>query len=304
MKKGYKNYRSDYSAAISAMSCNDEIFDNINDVKTELERQLARENESAAQFPEFYRLGEIMSGSKGRAYRTLSENGESYMTAEDYMRFIQNETMIPQYGNRPGIKVSRTEDARPATVYTVRGFGSSLSASERDDASSECVITANGPILARVENCASTFSGAVTEFFNRWFPSHVTVKPDRRLRRRMASSAAGIAWVMIFAVVIALPITIGVLKSEASAELADKKDKLAALEKQEEMLEAEFESSLDLRLIEDLAVNEFGMIKLNESTVRILKLNDIDSIESFDASRSTSPVPALLSALGIRIGEE
>ena len=304
MKKGYKNYRNDYSGAINAMYCNDESFDNINDLKAELELQLARENETATRFPEFYKLGEIMDSVKGKTYRTLAENGESYMTAEDYMRFIKNETMIPQYGNRPGIKVARIEDSRPAAIYTVRGYGKTLTAAEREDAMNECVLTADGPILTRVENSTTTLAGAVTEFFNRWFPSPVTVKPERKYRRRLASSAAGIAWVMIFAIVIALPITLGVLKSEASAELADKKNQLAALEKQEAMLEAEFESSLDLRLIEDLAVNELGMIKLNESTVRILKLNDIDSIESFSTTKSTSPVPALLSALGIRIGEE
>ena len=46
------------------------------------------------------------------------------------------------------------------------------------------------------------------------------------------------------------------------------------------------------------------MIKLNDSTIRVLRLNDIDSIESFTDKKSNSVVPALLSALGIRVGDE
>ena len=82
---------------------------------------------------------------------------------------------------------------------------------------------------------------------------------------RLASSAAGIAWVMIFAIVLALPITLAVLKSEASANLNDKRQELAILESEAERLESEFEGKLDLREIERIAVNEYGMIKLNET---------------------------------------
>ena len=46
------------------------------------------------------------------------------------------------------------------------------------------------------------------------------------------------------------------------------------------------------------------MIKLNQSTLKVLRLNDIDTIESFSEKEDTSLVPALLSALGIRVGNE
>ena len=64
------------------------------------------------------------------------------------------------------------------------------------------------------------------------------------------------------------------------------------------------ESGLDLREIESIAVNELGMIRLNQSTLKVLHLNDIDTIESFSDSKEESIVPALLSALGIRVGNE
>jgi hypothetical protein len=165
-------------------------------------------------------------------------------------------------------------------------------------------MASDGHSVARVEGSDTTISGSVTRFFDQWFPQHTFIKPDRKYRRRMASSAAGIAWVMIFAFVVALPITLGVLKSEASSTLAEKRNELAALENMEARLEAEYESGLDLREIESIAINEYGMIKLNQSTLKVLRLNDIDTIESFSEKEDTSLVPALLSALGIRVGNE
>ena len=103
---------------------------------------------------------------------------------------------------------------------------------------------------------------------------------------------------------LSLPITLAVLKSEALSNLNAKQDELYTLENKEADLIAEFESSLDLRYIESIAVNEIGMIKLNDSTIKVLKLNDFDSIESFNDKKSNSVVPALLSALGIRSNDE
>ena len=50
----------------------------------------------------------------------------------------------------------------------------------------------------------------------------------------------------------------------------------------------------------DAADRFSGMIKLNESTIKVLRLNDMDSIESFQSDKRPTIVPALLSALGIR----
>jgi hypothetical protein len=217
------------------------------------------------------------------------------MTHEDYMRLIVAETKIPEYGKNP--RKTYHVDPHPATVYNVRAFG------ERSG-SRESVIAADGHSVARVESSDTTISGSVTRFFDQWFPQHTFLKPDRKQRRHVVSSAAGIAWVMRFAFIIALPVTLGVLKSEAGSNLTEKQQELAALESMESRLEAEYESSLDLREIESIAINELGMIRLNQSTLKILRLNETDTIESFADSQEESIVPALLSALGIRIGNE
>ena len=301
MKKTQKNYRVEYNEAIKSMSVNDEEFESLKDINAELELQLEREKKSVSDYPEFYKLSDIMSSSFGNNYRSGDACGAKIMTYEDYVRLIVSETRIPEYGNR---KCERYHiDPRPASIYTVRECGKALS---KNGISSSCesVIDGDGYSVARVESSDTTLSGGVKRFLVQWAPMHTVKRPERKYRRRLASSAAGIAWVMIFAVVLALPITLGVLKSEASSELAEKRNELAALELAEERLEAEFESQLDLREIEKVAINDYGMIKLNQSTIKVLRLNDTDSIESFSEAERAPVVPALLSALGIRVAEE
>lgn len=296
MKKTHRNFRVDYSSAIKSIGIGDEEFESLKDIQAELERQVERERKSASEYPESYRLADIMTSVGGNNYRSGDADGVRVMTHEDYMRMIVAETRIPEYGKNP--RKTYSLNPRPATVYNVRSCGES-SGSVR-----ESVIAADGHSVSRLEGSDTTISGSVTRFFDQWFPQHTILKPDRRYRRRMVSSAAGIAWVMVFAFVIALPITLGVLKSEASSNLAERRNELAALENKEARLEAEYESGLDLREIESIAINDYGMVKLNQSTLRVLRLNDIDTIESFSESEEESLVPALLSALGIRVGNE
>ncbi len=268
------------------------------DIFEELERQLEREKKSASEYPESYRLADIMNSAGGRNYRSGSEGGESYMTHEDFMRLIVDETRINEYGKNP----ARADHSavRPAAPYNVRqvvkaGAGAS---------SYECVIDGDSYYGRKIEESDTTLAGFTGKMIDRWFPTPEVVKHDRKIRRRIASSAAGIAWVMIFALVLALPIVLGVLKSEASGDLLVNRERLAELESEEARLQAEFESSIDLREVENVAVNEYGMIKLNQSTIKVLRINGTDSIESFSETKSNSLVPALLSALGIRSGNE
>ena len=301
MKKTQKNYRVEYSEAIKSISVNDEEFESLKDINTELELQVERERKSASEYPEFYKLSDIMTSVRGNYYRNGDACGAKVMTYEDYVKLIVSETRIPEYGKQK--RESYHVDPRPAAVYTVREYGKSL-AQSGVSSSCESVIDSEGYGVARVEASDTTIAGSFKRMLVQWAPLHTVRRPERKYRRRLASSAAGIAWVMIFAVVLALPITLGVLKSEASAELAQKRNQLAALELEEERLAAEFESRLDLREIEKVAINDYGMIKLNQSTIKVLRLNEVDSIESFSEAKRAPVVPALLSALGIRVSGE
>lgn len=298
------NYRVEYGAAIKSFAYTDDDQGVPGELGLyeELQCQLEREKKSASEYPECYRLADIMCSSGGNKYRTGSSTSEPYMTHEDYVRLILAETKISEYGKREAV-VSRVP-VRPATVYNVRD----IVVSDKDKAerlsSRESVIEGATPVVKLVEYSDSTAKGKALKHWNTWFPTFSVVKPDRRVRRRFSSSAAGIAWVMIFALVFALPIALGVVKSEAASNLLDKQEELAALEKREDELIAEFESSIDLREIEKIAVNDYGMIKLGQSTIRVLRLNGMDSIESFSESGSNTLLPAILSALGIRQSNE
>lgn len=301
MKKTQKNYRVEYNEAIKSISFCDDEFESFKDVNAELERQLEREKKSASEYPEFYKLSDIMTSSCGNGYRSGDACGAKVMTYEDYVRLIVAETHISEYGKRK--REEYRVDPRPAAVYTVRECGKALAQSGMSS-SCESVIDGDGYSVARVESSDTTVYGSFRRFMTQWAPMHIVRRPERKYRRRLASSAAGIAWVMIFALVLALPITLGVLKSEASAELLEKQNELAELRAAEAELISEFESGLDLREIERIAINDYGMIKLNQSTIRVLRLNDVDSIESFSEDKRTTVVPALLSALGIRVSDE
>lgn len=298
MKKMNKNYKADNGDVIAVLGCADDDVD----ITFDLECQLERERKSAADFPEFYRLEEVMNSSGGYAYRSGESEGMRYMTNDDYCRIILERTRIPQYVK--GAAAPEKITPRPAAPYNVLGCGRAMVGTGFAASVCENVFDGEGYGVARVERSTTNLVGALISAIERWMPAHMLQKQDRAYRRRYASSAAGIAWVMIFALVIALPITLGVLKSEAVSELNARKEELYALEKTEAELRAEFESSLDLRRIEHVAMNEIGMIKLNDSTIKVLRLNDIDTIESFTDKKSNSVVPALLSALGIRAADE
>lgn len=272
------------------------------DIKLELELQLDRERKSAADLSEFSKLADMMESREGFAYRSGDRGGERYMTNDDYNRIILEKTRIPSYcmDAEASEKITR----RPAAVYNVMGCGKAMVGTGFAASVCENVIDGKDFSVARVERTDTNLIGAVIRLLDQWFPAHTSEKQKRAYRRRLAGPAAGIAWVVIFALVLSLPIVLGVLKSDAASVLNAKQKELYALEKTEEELRAEFESSLDLREIESIAMNEIGMIKLNDSTVKLLRLNEIDTIESFSEKKSNSVVPALLSALGIRASDE
>ncbi len=298
MKKIHKNGRADCSDIIDILGTSEEGVD----IKLEVELQMERERKSAAELSEFYNLADMMGSGEGDVYRNGEYDGKRYMTNDDYNRMILDKTRIPQYVMSAAAPTNVVP--RPATVYNVMGCGKTMVGTSAVASVCENVIRGEEYALARVERASTDLSGALIRIFEKWFPAHSIDRVNGKQRRRLASSAAGIAWVLIFALVLALPITLAVLKSEAISNLNAKQEELYALERLEADLIAEFESSLDLRYIENVAVNEIGMIKLNDSTIKILRLNDIDSIESFTDKKSNSVVPALLSALGIRSEDE
>ena len=298
MKKIHKSGHNDCSDIIDILGTSEEI----SDIKLDIALQVEREKKSAAEYPEFFRLADMMESRNGSFYRSGEDGELRYMTNDDYNRMIVEHTRIPQYVMSAAAQ--KNVVPRPAAAYNVMGCGKPMVGTSFVASVCKNVIYGEDYALARVERASTDLSGALLRIFEKWFPAHSIDRASKQQRRSLLSPAAGIAWVLIFALVLSLPITLAVLKSEATANLNAKKEALYALENKEADLIAEFESGIDLRYIESVAVNEIGMIRLNDSTIKVLKLNDFDSIESFNDKKSNSVVPALLSALGIRSNDE
>ncbi len=304
MKKNSKMKTQAYSSTFEAIAQGDNEWRVACEVREELEEQLRRERRSFLDYSEEARacLSFLSSGDVAQ-YRSGNVDGVAVMTYEDYERFIKERTRIPNYRVSEGLKVA-PEDIRPATVFNVRRCDTALVSAERDNSANESVIEADGRRVSRVESSDTTLTGSILRLFDKWFPGNTVVTPGRRYRKRMSSAVAGMAWVAIFAIMLALPITLSVLKSEASADMIEMKDTLGELREEIDDLGVELDSKNDLRVIEDIAVNEYGMISINESTMHLLRLNDIDIIESYADEGDGGVVPTLLSALGIRISGE
>lgn len=304
MKKNGTMLQQAYGSAIEAVAMGENSWRVAIEVREELEAQLRRERNSFFDYGDEGRSClSFLSSPEFSSYRTGNAGGVAVMTYEDYERYIKERTGIPNYSITEGLKVA-PEDIRPATVFNVRRCDGAIVSAEQDNSMNESVIEGDGRRVSKVESSDTTFAGAILKLLDKCFPGNTVITPNRRYRKRMTSAMAGLAWVAIFAVMLALPITLSVLKSETSSDMIEMKDTLTELREEIDDLNVELDSKNDLRVIEQIAKNEYGMISINESTMHLLKLNDIDIIESYSDSSSTGVVPALLSALGIRTSGE
>ena len=192
---------------------------------------------------------------------------------------------------------------RPATVYQVRASGKSLVGDKNVPSSVEPVIASDGLVLSHMEKSDTTCFGACRRLMNQWFPASSIIKPPYAERRRMNSAFAGVAWVIIFAIILSLPIVLNTMKLSLISSINDNRSALTRLREEEARLAAEYETSIDLLKIDDYARNELGMVKAFEANVNLLILNENDQVEAFDDKKTVGVLPTLLSALGIRIPE-
>jgi hypothetical protein len=107
--------------------------------------------------------------------------------------------------------------------------------------------------------------------------------------------------VLIFCVILIVPITLSVVMHETSGEIAEMQEDLRAMQTIADDLQIKLDDKNDLELIEDIAINKYGMIKLDDSNSKFLRLNGMDTIERFDTNSDNKIVLALLNALGIQI---
>lgn len=275
-----------------------------------VKEQHRNELSSMNEHPAAYRYCEIMEHDRVNLYRTAIYNGKNVMTVEDMKRIYYDETgrrcdHIAR-GAATGALNSAGQNrtvvpSRPAAPYRVLETGDANAESFGGERS--VVFSADGKLPANVEKPGHDEKSKLEVIMEKIFPGEKIA--NVRKRRINSFPAAALALILIFTLVLLIPVTMTVLIHQASVDVNDLNSELRDLQAEADELRVELDTKNDLRLIEDIAVNQYGMIRLERSTSRFLQLNRSDVIESYaESTQNPGVVPALLSALGIRVNSD
>lgn len=110
--------------------------------------------------------------------------------------------------------------------------------------------------------------------------------------------------VMICALVLAAVVYSGSLINEEAREYAELSQTLEALRKDNQALTLELEAKNDLAVIEDIAKNDLGMVKVADAEAKYVSLSDGDEIRAYAAEeQDTKFGTSLLNAFGEKISK-
>ena len=266
--------------------------------------QMDREAESMRNNPDAYRFGEIMEHDRYDKYRSGSDGRKNIMTVDDVKRIYEEETgrSVSEEVRIAATSKGNDSDARPASPYRVLERRAPDSANSAEFVGKNQLVT-NGATeyIEKVECSDVSAYKRVDNLIKKWFPDDKIV---RAKGRKTANPISAIAMVLVFCIVLIIPITLSVMLNSTSNEISALGDELREVEQIADDLQVKLDDKNDIALIEDLAVNKYGMIKLEEGNSKYLRLNGMDMIESFDTNGDNDVMLALLSALGIRVNQE
>ena len=284
-------------------------------VRITLAEQERREIRTRLENPSAYIFEDIMQGGNSSKYRTGNEDGRSFMTVDDLLRLYEDEDIrrrdrrtcvLSAMGSETAGKRMRF-DCRPAHAYGIStaypmesGKLSAPAGMNREtvfDGNREtemAVEPTRGKLIKKVADAVRNLSGNI-----------VTIK-EKRTGRKTAATIAAVSLCFVFTLVLALPIALSVMINNESTELGTLKDSLRAKTAEVQSLEIELDRKNDRFILEDLAVNKYGMIELNLSAYKVMTVNAGDSVEVIDEEKKDTggAVLALLSALGIRKSDD
>lgn len=274
---------------------------------------------TAMENPVAYRLGQIMEKDYFDRYRSGYVGNEAVMTVDDVKRLFFDETgrdgreaeriAAENHMERRRATNHRTEiNVRPAAAYRVLETYEDGEAEAGSSARRELVIRGEERVAAKVEREAESDAAVRMRKLARkakeWLPEESVGKPKGI--KNLGNPVAGIALVLVFAMMLSIPVILNVLLNSTASEIGKLESELRDIEEKAEDLQVELDSKNDLRVIEDAAVNDYGMIRLDQSTFRYLRLKNTDMIEDCTSEKqnNNAAVLALLNALGIRVGNE
>ena len=133
----------------------------------------------------------------------------------------------------------------------------------------------------------------------------VSIENFELVRRKSPSLSLGmLVSVMVSAIVLAMVVYSGSLINEKSREYSDISHSISVLEEENKALTLELAKKNDLVVIEDIAKNDLGMIKVAEAEQRYANLGAENSVNTYEAEGENNTVTMyLLNTFGEKIGD-
>ena len=131
----------------------------------------------------------------------------------------------------------------------------------------------------------------------------VAIENFELVRRKSPALSLGmIVSVMVTAMVLAMVVFSGSLINQEARRYSELSGTLETLQKENATLVLELEEKNDMVVIEDIAKNELGMVKVAEAEQRYVSLTNGDTIETYsDAAEEPSVTLHMLNAFGEKI---
>ena len=126
------------------------------------------------------------------------------------------------------------------------------------------------------------------------------VEPTKGRAGRPNGIVAALAIAAVLMFVLAVPVTLSVLKHIEATRLSRLESEIRRREAEIAELSMELEAKNDLFTIEKLAREKYGMVELDKSVYTMIRINPDDAVEQSEEKAGEGFVPALFSALGIR----
>ncbi len=277
---------------------------------TALAEQERRDMRAKLENPGAYAFTDIMENDRDDYYRTGYADGRNIMTVDDVIRLYRDERCRRTDPRAVELAMMEKERAdrtvsteqRPAHPY---GVSVAVPASDRSLAQNvsgrrETVFSGRQEREMKVEPTVRYTRDRILALTEKWVGKGHTVNAKKSYRKT-SSAIAAISLCCVFMLVLALPIALSVLIHNESVEISALNGLIKEKEAEVQALEIELDSKNDLFLIEELAVEKYGMVSLDNSTYKLITVHPADAIEYYSAEKENGgAVLALLNALGLR----
>lgn len=259
--------------------------------RADAERQKKKDRESLSTLA--IRLGKNGVRADDAKYKTLSFNGRSYMSSDDFAAYYKDlrDYKLPRFYSRAETEYEEA-DAEAMAKREVQESGKSPKkavwlAIARHFKSKVAEIPSH---LGKEE---------LRKFAGEWF----LLDEDVEIREGKSKKLPAGAIPTIAAVSISLFLIVcsSVMVSRASATVSSLEDKIESLENVKFDLEGKLEVKNNMLDIRRIAVEEYGMISEDYASARYVNLKEDEMIETYDKSGGgESWLTRILRAIGLK----